>query len=244
MRNQTLLIFFVTLALIGTTATAIDWFHHHQNLGVPGIKATPIPGSIRMHFDLPAHVLDFTSTNVPEAEIVTNTLPKDTSFAQRCYTAPDGFWVNANVVLMGMDRTSIHKAEYCLVGQGWDLDKNHQTVVPIAIGGEHPYTLPVAKWVISRFVKTQDGHKQEIRGLYVYWFVAHDEQTTSHAVRAWWLARDLLTTGILQRWAYVSYFAVCLPGQEDVTFDRMKQLIAASVPKFQLSPTTTTMASQ
>ena len=52
----------------------------------------------------------------------------------------------------------------------------------------------------------------------------------------WWLTRDLLTRGVLQRWAYISYFAVCVPGQEDATFDRMKSLIAASVPEFQLPP--------
>ena len=64
------------------------------------------------------------------------------------------------------------------------------------------------------------------------------QQTTSHEQRIWWLTRDLLTTGVLQRWAYISYFAVCLPGQEDATFEKMKKLIAASVPEFQLPPGT------
>jgi hypothetical protein len=52
----------------------------------------------------------------------------------------------------------------------------------------------------------------------------------------WWMARDLIKTGILQRWAYVSYCAFCLPGQEDATFERMKAFIAASAPEFQLTP--------
>jgi hypothetical protein len=46
----------------------------------------------------------------------------------------------------------------------------------------------------------------------------------------------LLTTGVLQRWAYISYFAVCEPGQEDAAFERVKKLIVASVPEFQLAP--------
>jgi hypothetical protein len=50
------------------------------------------------------------------------------------------------------------------------------------------------------------------------------------------LALNLLRTGVLQRWAYVSYFSVCEPGQEDATFARMEKLIAASVPAFQLPP--------
>jgi len=52
----------------------------------------------------------------------------------------------------------------------------------------------------------------------------------------WWMARDLIRTGVLQRWAYVSYLAICEPGQEDATFERMKTFIAASVPEFQLTP--------
>ena len=43
-------------------------------------------------------------------------------------------------------------------------------------------------------------------------------------------------TGVLQRWAYISYFTVCAPGEEDATFERMEKLIAASVPEYQLPP--------
>jgi hypothetical protein len=48
-----------------------------------------------MKIDLPERVLDFTSTNVPEPEVVLGFLPKDTSYAERIYTAPDGFQVQA-----------------------------------------------------------------------------------------------------------------------------------------------------
>ena len=52
----------------------------------------------------------------------------------------------------------------------------------------------------------------------------------------WLMARDLLLTGVLQRCASIIYFAYCLPGQEDATFERMKKLIVASAPEFQLIP--------
>ena len=54
-----------------------------------------------MKIELPESVLDFTSTNVPEPEVVLGYLPKDTSFADRYYLAPDGFWVNVTIILMG-----------------------------------------------------------------------------------------------------------------------------------------------
>jgi len=43
----------------------------------------------------------------------------------------------------------------------------------------------------------------------------------------------MLRTGVLQRWAYVSCFSICLPGKEQATYDRIKDLIVATVPKFQ-----------
>jgi len=33
------------------------------------------------------------------------------------------------------------------------------------------------KWVISKTVATPDGQKTEIMGIYVFWFVADNEQT-------------------------------------------------------------------
>ena len=66
--------------------------------------------------------------------------------------------------------------------------------------------------------------------------LADGEETPDNYQRMWWLARDLVRTGVLQRWAYVSYFAVCAPGQEEATFERMKNLIALAVPEYQFPP--------
>ena len=129
-------------------------------------------------------------------------------------------------------RTSIHRPEYCLAGQGFACDGKE--VVDIPVGGSKPYPLPVAKWKVSRLVQQSDGQNVKISGLYVFWLVADNEQTTGNVQFQCYLVRDLLLKGVLQRWAYISYFSPCLPGQEEATFARMKKLIAASVPEFQL----------
>ncbi len=236
MNKKQSLVLVIVLVLIAATGIALTTLKSRQRLGKPGIRATPIPDTVVMNFDLPADVPGFTSSNLPQSEVVLGYLPKDTSFAQRRYTASDGFWVVANIILMGADRTSIHKADLCLPGQGWRIiDKSSPA---ISIKAQPSYQMPVAKWVISNFAKDPDGRKKEIRGLYVFWFVADNEQTVSNDQRIWWLVRDLVKTGgILQRWAYVSYFCMCAPGQEDATFERVKKLIAFSVPEFQLPPT-------
>ncbi len=235
MKNQKWLILFAVLVLMAGTACALTWLKANQKLGKPGVRAVPLPGGLAMKIDLPAQVLDFTSTNVPESEVELGYFPKDTSFAERMYTSPDDpFGISATVILMGADRTSIHRPEYCLAGQGFACDE--KTVVDIPVGGPKPYQLPVAKWKVSRLVQQPDGQNVKISGIYVFWFVADNEQTTGNVQFQCYLVRDLLLKGVLQRWAYISYFSACLPGQEEATFERMKKLIAASVPEFQLPP--------
>ncbi|HAO80319.1 MAG TPA: hypothetical protein DCQ92_15380 [Verrucomicrobia subdivision 3 bacterium] len=234
MKHQKWLVFVVALGLMAGTAGALTWLRANQKLGRPGIKAVAIPGSVMMKIELPERVLDFTSTNMPEPEVVVGYLPKDTSYAGRLYTATNGLQINSTIILMGADRTSIHKADYCLPGQGWSI--NEKTVVNIPVAGPQNYQLPVAKWIIGNAYQTPDGQKHEVSGLYVFWFVADGEQTADNYQRMWWLGRDLLRTGVLQRWAYVSFFSVCAPGQEEATFEQMKKLIAVTVPEFQFLP--------
>jgi hypothetical protein len=104
----------------------------------------------------------------------------------------------------------------------------------VPVGGPRPYELPVAKWVGSKTSETSNGHYVEEHCLYVFWFVAANEQTPSYDKRLLLGMADTLRSGVLPRWAYVSYFAPCHPGDEEATFEKIKQLIAVSVPEFQL----------
>ena len=235
MKNQKWIILSVALVLIAGTAAALTWLRANQKLGRPGIKAEAISGSVMMKINLPERVLDFTSTNVPEPQVVLGYLPPDTSYVERCYYGTGFFPIYATVILMGADRTSIHKPDYCLPGQGWIIKE--KSVVNIPVAGPQGYQLPVAKWVIGNSFQTPDGQKQPVSGLYVFWLVADGEETPDNYQRMWWMGRDLLRTGVLQRWAYISYFAPCAPGQEDATFERLKNLIAHSVPEYQYPPT-------
>jgi hypothetical protein len=81
----------------------------------------------------------------------------------------------------------------------------------------------------------EKGVRGRARALYVFWFVADGQLTADHNERMLWMARDLLMTGVLQRWAYVSCVSYCQPGQEEAAFARMSELIGAAVPRFQLT---------
>jgi hypothetical protein len=49
------------------------------------------------------------------------------------------------------------------------------------------------------------------------------------------ITRDLITSGVLYPWGYVSCFTMCHPGQEGVYLAKLKRLIALTTPEFQLT---------
>lgn len=243
MRKQKWISALVVLLMVGSAAAVLAHLRTNQKLGKPGVTTEPSPDSSNLEVVLPEKVLDYTSEKRPQQEVVLHNLPNDTSFGQRLYTAADGFQTLLNVVLMGSDRTSIHKPQYCLTGAGFAIDDKDSGRETIRIEEPRPYDLPVMRIVATK-QSMVNGKRVVARGVYVYWFVADDALSgdPSGAERMWMMAKKLLRSGTLQRWAYVSYFAVCPPGQEEATYDRMKKLIVASVPKFQLTPEPTVPA--
>jgi hypothetical protein len=238
MNKQRWIVFAAALALMGGGAGLLTNLRAHQRLGLAGVRTIPLAGGRNVQVVLPPNVLDYESEALEVDAITTNTLPSDTSYGQRLYTAPDKFRVSVSVVLMGSDRTSLHKPQYCLQGQGWQLDRSGALTTTVPIQRPYPYDLPVVRLLASKEMTDANGQKRTARGVYVYWYVADGAISASSSgfQRMWWMARDLLRTGVLQRWAYISYFAVCYPGQEEGAFERIKRHIAASAPEFQLTP--------
>jgi len=93
--------------------------------------------------------------------------------------------------------------------------------------------LKVRKFTCSREVRLQDGRQTKIRALYVFWFVSDAALATDPWEMAWLSARDLVSSGQLRRWAYVSCFSMFPVGMEAPAWERMKEFIATSVPEFQ-----------
>jgi hypothetical protein len=235
MNRQKWILFALAIVMIGGTAAALTRVKAGLKLGQPGIIAAPIPDSQRLAISLPERVLSYDSTNVPTDPGAIEGLPHDTSFAERDYaslTNGDDHMMMM-VVLMGTDRTSIHKPQFCLQGAGWDFDDHDSKPDTIRIQSPHPYDLPVTKMMMTRNVQLPTGENLTISGIYVYWFVADGQLTGSHFTRMWSSASHLLRTGELQRWAYVGCLSACRRGDEDAMYGRMKKFIAASVPEFQ-----------
>jgi hypothetical protein len=228
----------VVVALMAATAGTLLHMKANQHLGEPGVKTRPIPGSVKLEILMPDSAPGFTSEILTNSETILEVLPKDSSYRCRIFKADDGFWAQMTCVLMGSDRTSIHSPYICMTGQGWLIDNLHTTVEKIHMERPMAYELPVNKLLSTKQIVDADGRVQAVRGLYIYWYVDASHYTANAKEwMAWWMPRDLLLHGVLERWAYISVFAPCLPGQEDATYERVKKLIASTVPEFQLVPT-------
>ena len=239
-KSKGILLTAVWLLLAGTAGFLLRLQQNHK-LGPAGLKMVQQSvydekGNVigTNTIDLPAKVLNYESTNLPVTTVELGWLPKDTTYGRKVYQAPDNFGLMLSVVLMGTDRTSIHKPEICLWGQGWTVNKSELLTIPMS--RPEPYELPIMKLTATKQVKLPSGQSVNYQSIYAYWFVAENRLTALHSERMWSMAKELIRTGTLQRWAYVAVLAHCPPGQEEATFDRMKKFIVASVPEFQLVP--------
>jgi hypothetical protein len=238
---------FVTIAaltLMAAAAGSLRWLKDRVRMGEPGVRIVGLPllsqsgrlatsNSVSLPASLPGYRSQLDA--IPELEL--SFLPPDTTFGRRSYQGVESLPpISASVVLMGADRTSIHRPEYCMTGIGWQILQ--QTIRRIEVPGWPPGSLEVQRFDMTRTVEREDGRKVTINGVYVFWFVADGIRTASHSARQWQMVRDILSKGRSPRWAYISFFSLSEPGSEDVTFERMSRLIAAAVPDIEREPQT------
>jgi hypothetical protein len=237
MNKQVLKIFIIFAILVGGTAILLARAQSNFSAGKAGVKIgnAPLYGEksnlvATVSVLLPDTLPGYTVQRLPITQLELGLLPPDTTYGRRVYVAPEGFRVQVNAVVMGSDRTSIHKPVYCISGQGWNITKTEEITIPIK--DPYPYDLPAIQ-MTTTMIKGTKEHPIEYRGIFIYWFVADGELTASHGERMWLTARDMFTKGVMQRWGYIACFAPGRPGQEKSLSDRLKSFIAESVPTFQ-----------
>lgn len=230
----------VCLVLMAGTAGVLARFHGTQHLGKPGLRLVDLALTNELgkavttnSILLPERLLEFRSELQPVQRVELDMLPPDTIYGRRLYTSPEGGQVYVSGVLMGADRTSIHKPEYCLPGQGFQIVDRFQR--EILIDRPHRYRLPVTRLDAVREIRRPDGSTIRQGAVYVYWFLSDSRLSNDHLQRMWWLALDLVRTGELQRWAYLGVLAGCPTDQHDAAFARVEQFIQALVPEIQLT---------
>ena len=229
MNRKRWIIAILCLVVMGSGLAALLPIRQNRKLGQPGIHTQPLSNG-RCKILLP-EIPGYVHREVEPSQQELTMLPRDTSFGKRFYRAPDGFEVFVNVVLMGTDRTSIHKPEFCLTSQGWRIIGEQTISIPIA--KPRPYTLKARLFTTAKEIQLPTGETRPIRGLYLFWFVADGRLATGHFERIGWMVWDLLRTGAMPRWAYIACFSTCYPGKEKLTLARMKKFVAELAPRLQ-----------
>ena len=158
-------------------------------------------------------------------------LPPDTGYSRKLYVSLDqpGHSVFLSVVLSGRDRSSIHRPELCLVGQGWTIEgaATHRFRDPSRAGGDFPATV----LRVHRETPDPTGRHAASPEIVVYWFVGHDRVVAAYGQRMWFDAVARLD-GRADRWAYVLAQTDARDG-ETAALARIQSVLDGTLPAFE-----------
>jgi len=189
-------------------------------LTADGINPMPLPAFIGVDW-----IGRQTAVTAIEREI----LPPDTGYARRNYVAlhQPGHQVFLSIVLSGRDRTSIHRPELCVTGQGWTITSRFDH--DFGISGKNNTTLPTT---VLRVEQVDARTGRVFPALLAYWFVNSDRMVATHWERMAYAAWDRLRHGRADRWAYVLVQTDAVDG-EAAALSRLQEVLAGTVPEFQ-----------
>jgi len=169
-------------------------------------------------------------------------LPADTGFSRKDYVSLHNLneRVFLSIVLSGRDRTSIHRPELCLVGQGWTITgrTTHRFTWPSSAQAAEgrpmgtPATVPATILRIEREATTSQGKKIKVPACFAYWFVGADKVVASNTDRVLYTSFDRLVHLQTHRWAYV-VMQTLAPDGEPAALRRMQAVLDGTLPAFQ-----------
>ncbi|MDZ4816766.1 MAG: exosortase-associated EpsI family protein [Verrucomicrobiota bacterium] len=150
---------------------------------------------------LPATIGSFVGREIPVSDIEKKVLPEDTLLSKKLYTDPRGLQIFVTAVVSGAEARSIHRPQYCLPGQGWNI--GDEMILPIGAGSN---SFQVTRLTAERNDILNLNQKVTRKLVDLYWFSGHGRSTAKHWKRSLWSTTDRLFQGVNQRWAFISIF--------------------------------------
>ena len=187
----------VVILLGGITATAFRFATSVNSVTEGGVI-----------MELPATISQFSGKDQAVSEGEKYVLPKDTAIVKKTYTDSKGDILNAQIVLAGAEKRSIHRPELCLPAQGWTI--NRRQTIPVTLSNGRSIT--VMADFISRPFEVRPGFTRTLESIYCYWFVGNQVTTSSHAMRLLLTSWDRIIHRKNHRWAYIAVSAPVLEG--------------------------------
>lgn len=176
--------------------------------------------------------LDWVGQAAEVSAIEREVLPPDTGFSRKNYVSllDRRNQVFLSIVLSGRDRTSIHRPELCLVGQGWTI--RGSTPHAFTRPDDKKLLVPATVLRIDREFTDARGQKQHVPALFAYWFVGADKIVPSSSERVLYTSLDRLLHLESHRWAYVLAQTHALDGEE-AALARIQAVLDGTLPGFQ-----------
>jgi exosortase len=189
------------VTMLAALATAL-FLAHVAALPARGRVGIVLGPDGRAPVELPAFLgNDWIGRRTEVTEVERQLLPADTGFSRRTYVslADPSKQVFLSIVLSGRDRTSIHRPELCLVGQGWTIlgSFTHHFDCPGNLPG-----FPATVLRVEKAFPTPRG-RVVVSQLVAYYFVGGDSVVASHWDRIATDAWNRVAHGRADRWAYV-----------------------------------------
>lgn len=189
-------------------------------LAANGIDPVPLPSMIG---------LEWAGMEFPVTAVERDYLPDDTGFSRRNFVNLEDSRrrIAMSIVLSGRDRTSIHRPELCLRGQGWKIAGRFSHRF-----SDETMDIPATVLRIERDFEAPDGTARRVHALFAYWFVGGDRIVATHRERLWQTAIDRVLHLRTHRWGYVFCQALVLQNEE-TTLSQIDALVRETAPQFQ-----------
>lgn len=224
-------------ALVATTIVALAvgemfFLHHLATLPPRGTTGVTLAADGINPVELPAYLgVEWTGRPVAVTPVEREILPPDTGFSRKIFFnhRDPSKQVLVSIVLSGRDRTSIHRPELCLVGQGWTIAgrSEHRFEFPAQAEAVIPATL----LQVRREMPGANG-AAVVPQLTAYWFVSGDAVVASHWRMLWHDAWNRVAHARSDRWAYVLLQTDAADG-ETAAVVRMQAVLNDVLPAFE-----------
>jgi exosortase len=218
-------------ATVATSLLVAVFLFHVSQLPPKGRCGIRLEADGLSPVELPTFIgSDWIGRRTAVTEVERQILPPDTGFSRRTYVSLSDPSKQAflSIVLSGRDRTSIHRPELCLIGQGWTILGSfaHQFTFP-----DRRATIPATVLRVQSDVMTENG-RVKVPDLVAYYFVGGDLIVASHWERMVRDAWNRVIHGRSDRWAYVLILTEESDG-EAAALARIQTILDGTLPVFQ-----------
>ncbi len=197
-------------------------------LAADGVSPVELPGFLGT---------EWIGQRAPISDVEREILPADTGFSRRNYAfvADRRHGVFLSVVLSGRDRSSIHRPELCLVGQGWTIAGTGRHTFRYPGRPEAAFAATILR--VQREVQTpaaagKPPGREVVPQLVAYWFVGSERVVPGHVHRVLLDAWNRVTRARADRWAYV-LMQTDARDSEAAALARLQTVLDATLPAFQ-----------